>query len=109
MLYLTAEDFFRQADACTRLSREALADCAGRMQSGDETARRQLINNYLPMVAGCIRRLQPRYQTLSLVYACVQTLENALDRFDFSQTGETFAHRLSWYLRQCITRHIDNS
>lgn len=108
MLYISPEDFFRQAAACPRLCPEAQTACAGRMRNGDEAARQQLRNHYLPMVAGCIRRLRPQYQTLSLVYTCVQALEHALDRFDFTQTGETFAHYLSRCLRQCTTAHIAN-
>lgn len=33
-------------------------------------------------------------------------LEKAVDGFNFEQNGETFSHRLSWWLRQETTKYI---
>ena len=44
-----------------------------------------------------------------MIVYCQQALEKAVDNFDFFQESESFAHRLSWYLRQVATKYITNS
>ena len=100
MLYLTVEDFYEKAAACASLTRQEELECAKRMKEGDGDAREQLMESYLPMVAGHIRRARPEQQTLGMVLYCLRALESAMNSFDFFQEGETFAHRLSWHLRQ---------
>ncbi len=106
MLYITIEDFYAQAGAAVRLTREQERDCAAAMAAGDTDARRRLIQSYLPYAASAIRRAPRQIQTLHTVYAAVAVLEKAVDTFDFQQEGETFAHYLSWRLRRCLTRCI---
>lgn len=106
MLFISVEDFFAQVKALPSLTREGERDLAARMAAGDTAAREELVRGYLPMVAACLRRAPSSVQTLDTVYACIATLEQGVDRFRFEQTGETFAHHLSWRLRQCITRCV---
>ena len=106
MLFISAEDFFGKVKAIPPLTREEERALAARKDSGDEAARRRLVEGYLPFVAAVIRRAPQAEQTLDTVYACVVALEKGVDGFNFAQDSETFAHHLSWRLRQCITRCI---
>ena len=106
MIYISAEDFFRQVKTLPRLTREEERECALRMAQGDIDARRRLIEGYLPQVAAQIRRSTPSIQTLHTVYAAIATLEQGVDTFNFLQDSETFTHHLSWRMRQCLTRCI---
>lgn len=74
------------------------------MAAGDQAARQRLVEGYLPMVAGVIRRLPESERSLELIYRCCSALEKAVDGFDFLQESERFSHRLSWHLRQTIVR-----
>ena len=106
MLYISFDDFLEKSRACRRLSRDAEKELAAAMLAGDASAREQLIQSYLPSVAAHIKRCPSHLQTITLVYACLQALEKAVDSFDFLQDSESFSHRLSWWLRQTTTAHI---
>ena len=106
MVYITVEDFYRHAASCTRLSRDEEKQCAQRMKNGDETARRQIVESYLPMVAGHIKHTNNIKNKLSLALYCISGLEKAVDSFDFMQDSESFAHRLGWVLRQTTVAYI---
>ena len=106
MLFVNAEDFLTQVRDIPRMSREEEKALAQRMISGDDTAREALVRGYLPLVACYIHRAPPAIRTLKTVYTCIKLLENRVDRFNFLQDSETFAHHLGWGLRQCITRCI---
>ena len=106
MLFIRVEDFFAQARAVPRFTQEEEKVLAERMANGDQTAREQLIRSYYPLVAAVIGRSPKEIQTLHTVYACIQELENGVDRFNFLQDNETFIHHISWRLRQAITRAI---
>jgi DNA-directed RNA polymerase sigma subunit (sigma70/sigma32) len=106
MLYIHAQDFFEKVSAYKRLSRQEEIAAATAMKQGDAQARQRLMESYLPMVAGHIRRSKPRYRTLTLVYTCLQALEKEVDSFNFLQDREPFAHRLSWRLRRTILEYI---
>ena len=109
MLYVTIEDFHAGAGEATRLTREQEKACAATMAEGDTDARQRLIRSYLPVVAGVIRRAPRQIQTLHTVYAAIATLERGVDAFNFQQDSETFAHHLSWRLRQCLVRCLADS
>ena len=106
MVYITVEDFYRHAANCTRLSRDEEKQCAQRMKNGDETARRQIVESYLPMVAGHIKHTNNIKNKLSLALYCISGLEKAVDSFDFMQDSESFTHHLSWVLRQTTVAYI---
>lgn len=106
MLYLSAEDFLEKTKLLVPLRREEERALAEKMKAGDREAREALITGYLPHAAGHIRALPARYHTLELVVRCCRAVEKAVDSFDFFQDSETFSHRLSWALRQTVTRYI---
>ena len=106
MIFITIDDFFEKANYCHVLSRQEEIECALAMQTGDLEARERLIESYIPMVARHIKRVQPHLQQLGLVLYCMQGLEKAVDSFDFLQESETFAHRLSWWLRQATVEYV---
>ena len=106
MLFISVEDFFTQASAIPRLSRDEEKDLAQRMAAGDQAAREALVRGYLPMAAGRIRWAPREIHTLRTVYACIAAVEKSVDRFNFQQDSEPFVHHLGWALRQCITRCI---
>ncbi|MBQ1281175.1 MAG: hypothetical protein IIY16_02895 [Oscillospiraceae bacterium] len=104
MIFARLEDFYEKAAACTRLDRAAELDAYRRMKRGDAAARQELLESYLPMTAGFVRR--SREPSLGLALACVSALERAADSFDFLQESETFTHRLSWYLRNAAAKWL---
>ena len=106
MLYITAEDFFNTVKDSVPLTREEERALAARKEGGDPVARQRLVEGYLPFVAAVIRRAPAALHTLDTVYACIHSLEQGVDGFDFAQDSETFAHHLSGRLRRCITRQI---
>ncbi|MBE6944821.1 MAG: hypothetical protein E7459_01875 [Ruminococcaceae bacterium] len=106
MIFITIEDFYQKAASCQKLTREEEIHYATQMNAGDCAARQKLIESYLPMVAGYVKRTKPHMQTLVLALYCLQALERAVDSFDFLQDRESFTHRLSWWLRQAVTSYI---
>lgn len=106
MVFISIDDFFEKAETCRVLSRQEEIECVKQMKSGDTAARERLIQSYIPMVARHIKHAKPHMQTLGLVLYCVQALEKAVDSFNFLQESETFAHRLSWHLRQAVVNYI---
>ena len=106
MIYISIDDFYKKASLCNSLTREEELECAKKMLAGDNEAREQLIESYIPMVAGHIKHTKVHLQNLGLVLYCMQSLEKAVDSFDFMQESEPFSHRLSWYLRQAVTKYI---
>ena len=106
MVYISFEDFLDKSRSCRRLSREEEKELGALLRTADASARARLIEGYIPFVVGHIKRCPHDLQTLGLVYTCMQALERAVDSFDFLQDSETFAHRLSWWLRQATTRYI---
>ena len=106
MVYISARDFWEKTRNLPRLTREEERTLAERMKAGDGEAREKLIAGYLPQVAGHIRVLPPELQTLELVMRCCAVVEKAVDHFNFLQDSETFGHRLSWALRQTVTKYI---
>lgn len=109
MIFISVQDFYEKVDACEVLSRQEEIECACKMKNGDVSARERLIKSYLPMVAAHIKRTSSHIQSLGLIFYCQQALEKAVDGFNFFQDGETFSHRLSWYLRQAVTKYIVDS
>lgn len=106
---MTIDDFYKKAYKYKILPKEEERAYAAKIKSGDQDARQSIINSYLPMIARFIERLDDNYQSLELVYRCIQALEKCVDQFNFQQDGETFAHRFNWYLRQTITKYIVDS
>lgn len=109
MIFISLGDFFEKVSDCRRLNRQEEMECARQMKSGDDSARERLIESYLPMVAAHVKRISPHLQSLGMVIYCQQALEKAVDSFNFEQNSESFAHRLSWHLRQATTRYIADS
>jgi len=105
-LYISPEDFFRKAADYKKYGAQEEQALAAQMRAGSSEAREALFNSYLPLLSGCIQRLPREYHSLELVMRCCAALEKALDSFDFSQTGESFTHRISWILRQTTTAYI---
>ena len=83
MLFMQPQEFFDKAASVPGLGREEELACARAMAAGDESARRRLVEGYLPMVAGVIRRLTEGEQSLELIYRCCAALEKAVDGFNF--------------------------
>ena len=106
MIFISIEDFYQKAESCHRLTREEEIQCAGQMKAGDTSARQRLMESYLPMVAGYLRRAKPHMQTLTLALYYVHALGRAVDSFDFLQSNESFVNRLSRGLRQATTSYM---
>lgn len=106
MLYISVEDFMQKVSGLSKLSRPEEKALALKMRQGDSAARQAIIDSYLPMVAGFVRRMPESVRTLNAVYRCVASLEKGVDSFNFLQDGESFTHHLSWRMRQCLTACI---
>lgn len=106
LLFISVDDFFRRAKQVIPLTRAEMLECAGRMRSGDESAREKLLEGCLPQVARAVGGVPSRFQTLELILRCCISVERAAERFDFRQGGEPFSHRVNWCLRQTMTRYI---
>lgn len=104
MLFISVEDFLSRAKAMPRLTREEEKALARLRADGDEQAAQRLRESGLPLVASLIRRQPLSLQNLHTVYACIRCAEACADGFNFLQDGETFIHRLSLRLRQCLVR-----
>lgn len=103
MLFISAEDFFAQVNEMPLIRREEELRLAREMPQNKD-ARDALIRGYMPMVASAIRRAPKQLHTLKTVYVCLDSLEKGVDGFNFLQDSETFAHHLTWRLRQCIVQ-----
>ena len=106
MLFISFEDFVNKACGLEKLTVEKAEKLYIAMKKGDESARKALIEGYLYLVKGHLLRLNPEMRTLRHVMECVSALEKAVDSFNFSTKSETFAHRLSFYLRNATTKYI---
>jgi len=106
MLFLSFEDFQRQAKTIPPLSREEEQNLAQRMAAGDPQAREELLRGYLPLISAVTGRMPREYQTLELVMGCCAALERAAQGFDFTQNSEAFSHRLNRALRQTTVGYL---
>lgn len=106
MVYISIDDFFEEAKSCVRLSRQEEIECARLMKNGDKLAKERLIKSYLPSVAAHIKRAPDSIRDLGLALYCRQALEKEGDSFNFLQDSEPFSHRLSWCLRQTVTKYL---
>lgn len=106
MVFVSIDDFFKKASGCKMLTRHEELECAVAMKNGDAHAREKLIQSYIPMVVSHVKHAKPQIQTLGLVMYCMTALEKAVDSFNFMQESETFAHRLSWALRQAVISYM---
>lgn len=109
MVYISVDDFYEKVSTFSRMSRQEEIECARQMKNGDLMARERLIQSYLPVVAAHIKRVASHRQSLGMILYCQQALEKAVDSFDFLQESESFSHRLSWALRQAVTKYITDS
>jgi hypothetical protein len=106
LVYIDIQDFFQKSAACKRLSRQEEIDCAIRMKAGDSDARERIIQSYLPIIAGHIKRLPEHMQTLGCALYFQSELEKAIDCFDFVQYREPFMNRINWIGRQAMTKYL---
>ena len=105
MLYLCANDFFKQAENAKRLSREEERKYASEMQAGNESARRILTDSYLPVLAAYLKRFSAE-PSLELIYRGLETLDEAISHFNFEAERPPFSKFLGDRLRQTVTRYI---
>ena len=105
MVFVSVDDFLKQASVIPPLTRDE-EKVLGQAKADDKEARDTLVKHYLPHIAAAIKRAPKEIRTLNTVYALISTLEKGVDGFNFLQDSETFAHHLSFRLRQCITRAI---
>ena len=104
MLFISIDDFYKAAKDAKRLSREEEKIYATKMMQGDSESKEIIIRAYYHLVASWIKRSPKDIQTLNAVYQCLNTLEKAVERFNFLQDNYTFTNHLSNLLRQSITR-----
>lgn len=106
MPYISVDDFFEKTKDLKSIAknREMQKNFALQMKEGNADARQALINGYIPMVAQMISRVPEKYQSLRMIYNCIDILEKGVDSFNFLQDSETFVHYLSNRLRMCIAR-----
>lgn len=106
MPYLTIQEFYKDASTYICLSRQEEIQCAINMKNGDRHAKERLVQSYLPIIAGHLKKQPENLQTLGMALYCQQELEKAIDCFDFLQDNEPFMHRISWILREAMCKYI---
>ena len=106
MLFTCKEDFLAKAAACERMTRESEKVYALAAKNGDAAALEKIIASYLPVAGAFFKRQSPEMQTLELAYRLCAALEKEVSEFNFLQESESFMHRLSFSMRQTITRYI---
>ena len=107
MIFISIDDFLTKVNKIQRLTREEEALLACRAAKGEEGAKQQLFEGYLPFVASFVKRLPKDIQSLDTVYRLISTLKSSLDDFDFN-AGGSFVHYLSRRLRRCSVECIAN-
>lgn len=104
MFFISVDDFYKFANEAKRISREEEKMYARKMLQGDAEARKNIVYGYYYFVASKVKRCPLEFQTLHVVYQCIDVLEKEVDKFDFMQDNYTFIHHLSKAIRQRMIR-----
>ena len=108
MIYTSAQSFFEYAENVKRLSREEELAYAIKMKAGDEEAKQAIVNGYLPILAAYLKRYT-REASLEYIYRGIETLNEAVEKFDFQIENPTFTRFLQNEIRRMATRYIADS
>ena len=104
MIFISVDDFYKFANEAKRISREEEKMYATKMLQGDSEARKNIVYGYYYFVASKVKRCPPEFQTLHVVYQCIDVLEKEVDKFNFMQDNYTFIHHLSKAIRLRMIR-----
>jgi len=108
MLFKTAQEFFDYAKTIQRVSRSEELELAKRMREGDETAKKALIDSYIPVLAAYIQK-NTREPSLEVIYRGFNLLSDSIHNFNFQIENPTFTRYLGEKIRLMMTHFIADS
>ena len=102
----SVKSFLKDIGKIPLLSTEEEIELASRMEAGDESAKKRLIEANLRLVVSIAKKYVRRgMQFLDLIQEGNMGLIKAVDRFDYTK-GFKFSTYATWWSRQSITRAI---
>ncbi len=102
----SVKSFLKDIGKIPLLSTEEEIELAKRMESGDEYAKKRLIEANLRLVVSIAKKYVRRgMQFLDLIQEGNMGLIKAVEKFDYSK-GFKFSTYATWWIRQAITRAI---
>jgi len=108
MLSGAVQSYLREIGKVPLLTREEERELAKKVSSGDEQARRKMIEANLRLVVSIAKRYIGRSRNLSLLDLIQEGnigLSKAVDKFDYKR-GFKFSTYATWWIRQAITRAL---
>ena len=102
------QSYLREIGKVPLLTREEERELAKKVSSGDEQARRKMIEANLRLVVSIAKRYIGRSRNLSLLNLIQEGnigLSKAVDKFDYKR-GFKFSTYATWWIRQAITRAL---
>jgi len=102
------QSYLREIGKVPLLTREEERELAKKVSSGDEQARRKMIEANLRLVVSIAKRYIGRSRNLSLLDLIQEGnigLSKAVDKFDYKR-GFKFSTYATWWIRQAITRAL---
>ena len=102
------QSYLREIGKVSLLTREEERELAKKVDSGDEQARRKMIEANLRLVVSIAKRYIGRSRNLGLLDLIQEGnigLSKAVDKFDYKR-GFKFSTYATWWIRQAITRAL---
>lgn len=102
----TLQDFFKQVGKSNLLSREEEVALSKRIEAGDKSARRKMIQSNLRLAISIAKKYQNKGCDLEdLIQESSIGLIKAVDRFDWRR-GFKFSTYACWWIKQAVRRHV---
>ena len=100
------QDFFTQVGKSNLLTREEEVALSKRIEAGDESARRRMIQSNLRLAISIAKKYQNKGCDLEdLIQESSIGLIKAVDRFDWRR-GFKFSTYACWWIKQAVRRHV---
>jgi RNA polymerase primary sigma factor len=103
------ETYFKHVGRGRLLTHQEEIDLSKRIEAGDESARRQMIESNLRLAISIAKRYQKSGASLEdLIQESNVGLIKAVDRFDWRR-GFKFSTYASWWIKQAVRRHVTDN
>ena len=89
------------ADTAPKKTNDEIIALSDKMKDGDEYSAWELFLTLLPVFCSEYKfQTGPSAKNSELLENCLRAYGNAINEFDFRSSGESFSHRLAWWIRQ---------